>query len=65
MIEKVLVINTGSTSTKVALYSEYEEIAEANIQHTVEEVSQFISISEQKHFRKKHITQFLKTIQQI
>lgn len=59
MTEKILIINPGSTSTKVALYSDNKSLAEETIQHTTEEISQFQSIPDQKGFRKENILSFL------
>ena len=51
----ILVINLGSTSTKIAVYSHLEVVWQTAIRHTVEELSQFDSISEQLPFRKQLI----------
>lgn len=59
MTEKILVINPGSTSTKVALYSDGESLAEETIEYTIEKISEFQSIPEQKEFRKEDILDFL------
>lgn len=61
MNEKVLVINPGSTSTKVALYSNDEKFAEETINHTLEEIESFDRIPDQKTFRQETINGFLTT----
>ena len=61
MKEKILVINPGSTSTKVALYDETTQIAEETIRHSLEEINQFERIPDQKNFRKVLIENFLET----
>ncbi|HNS67068.1 MAG TPA: butyrate kinase, partial [Mesotoga infera] len=55
----VLVINPGSTSTKLALFNDRELIREHTIRHQPEELSQFNTLYEQRIFRKKLIVEFL------
>ncbi|MCG8484486.1 MAG: butyrate kinase [Clostridia bacterium] len=57
----ILVINPGSTSTKVALYENEKEKCTANIEHTARALSSFLSISEQGPFRKEAIMRFVKS----
>src|SRR5665648_332145 len=61
MKENILVINPGSTSTKIALFNlEAEEIASQSVNHSTEELSQFKSLLEQGPIRKKIILDTLK-----
>jgi len=61
MKENILVINPGSTSTKVAIFNqEGKEIFKESISHSTEELSQFKSLSEQGPVRKKIILNTLK-----
>ncbi|HER24953.1 MAG TPA: butyrate kinase [Candidatus Atribacteria bacterium] len=61
MKENILVINPGSTSTKIAIFSQKgREIFKENISHSVEELIQFVSLLEQGPFRKKIILNILK-----
>ena len=61
MKENILVINPGSTSTKIALFNlEAEEIASQSVNHSTEELSQFKSLLEQCPVRKKIILDTLK-----
>lgn len=61
MKENILVINPGSTSTKIALFNlEGEEVFKENISHTPEELSQFTSLLEQGPVRKNIILDTLK-----
>jgi len=61
MKENILVINPGSTSTKVALFNqEGEEIFKVSISHSTEELSRFKSLLEQGPVRKKIILDTLK-----
>lgn len=55
----VLAINTGSTSTKVAVYEGTIPIVEASIAHPTEEISRFGSVPEQYEWRKEVILETL------
>lgn len=55
----VLVINPGSTTTKVAIYKEDALFAEETIDHSVEELATFSGIIPQKDFRKRTIEAFI------
>ena len=48
---KILVINPGSTSTKMAVYDYENPVFVRNIAHTAEELAQFDAITEQQDFR--------------
>lgn len=52
---KTLVINPGSTSTKIALFKDEEQIFSVNITHSAEELSKFHRIIDQYEFRKEII----------
>ena len=54
-----LVINPGSTSTKVAVYDDMTEIAAETIRHSLEELSAFDKVMEQLDFRKDLVLGFL------
>lgn len=56
----ILVINPGSTSTKIALFSNEECVASENLSHSVDEISKFGSIYEQKEMRTEVIMNWLK-----
>ncbi len=47
----ILVINPGSTSTKIALYKNEKELFSTSIFHSTDELNQFKRISDQKEFR--------------
>ncbi len=57
MSKKALVINPGSTSTKIAIYDESGELFESTIRHKSSELSQFEGVMQQADFRKKLILQ--------
>ncbi|MGI6394227.1 MAG: butyrate kinase [bacterium] len=52
---KILAINPGSTSTKVAVFEDTKEIATQNIVHSAEELKKYDTIFDQFEFRKKVI----------
>ena len=53
--KKILVINPGSTSTKIAIYEDEKAIFLKNLHHENEELDKLISIDDQFSFRKKII----------
>ncbi len=61
---KILVINPGSTSTKIAYFvgdeAGVEEIFNQTIEHNREELSQFEEITDQQDLRLNYITDFIK-----
>ena len=57
---RILVINPGSTSTKVGLFENDELIQEKKIAHSREELSKFSNIIDQVGFRSQLIEDFLK-----
>ena len=56
---KSLIINPGSTSTKIGVFEDETLLFEETLRHTTEEISQFATIVDQKDFRKKIITDLL------
>ncbi|MPN01175.1 Butyrate kinase 2 [bioreactor metagenome] len=56
---KILSINPGSTSTKIALYDGLKPVFIQTLRHTAEEIAQFATIFEQFEFREKLIIKFL------
>ena len=54
-----LIINPGSTSTKIGVFEDETLLFEETLRHSTEEISQYGSIFEQKDFRKKIITDLL------
>ena len=55
----LLVVNTGSTSTKIAVYDSGEKLFEKNLTHTAEEISQYGSVMDQTPMRRDAIIDFL------
>ncbi len=52
---RILAINPGSTSTKIAVYEGESPLFITNIKHVTEELSAFSDMAEQYHFRKEII----------
>jgi butyrate kinase len=60
-MQKILAINPGSTSTKIAVYEEeLEPVFVTNISHSAEELAQFPSSASQFEFRRDVILKTLK-----
>ena len=60
MAIKSLIINPGSTSTKVGIFEDETMIMDETLRHSTEEIAQYDSIIAQKDFRKNIILDFLK-----
>ena len=58
--QRILAINPGSTSTKIAVYQGSKSIFLKNIKHTSEELKPFDNIADQFEFRKEIILKELK-----
>ena len=54
-----MVINTGSTSSKIGFYDSGEKLFETNLTHTAEEIAQYDSVMDQTPMRRDAITDFL------
>ena len=59
MAIKSLIINPGSTSTKVGVFEDETLLFEETLRHSTEEIAQYASIIDQKDFRKEIILNFL------
>lgn len=59
---RILVINPGSTSTKIALYEDEAPLLLRNIRHSVEELSRFEHIVDQREFRRDLVINELKKL---
>lgn len=57
---KSLIINPGSTSTKIGVYEDENLLFEETLRHTTEEIAAFDSIADQKDFRKDIIIKLFK-----
>lgn len=56
---RILAINPGSTSTKIAIYDNEKEVFETTIRHSNEEIDQYPKIADQYDFRKDVILRVL------
>ena len=56
---KILAINPGSTSTKIAVYENEKELYKTNITHSNEDLEKFSNISDQYEMRYQAIMTFL------
>lgn len=57
---KSLIINPGSTSTKIGVFEDETLLFEETLRHSTEEIAQYASIVDQKDFRKNIILSILK-----
>jgi butyrate kinase len=53
--ERILVMNLGSTSSKIAVYDDDKEVFNDTIRHTTEELAPFGDVTEQYEFRYNKI----------
>lgn len=60
-MKKILVINPGSTSTKIAVYNDEKEVLVNTIRHSMEELAKYPRIIDQFEFRKELV---LKTLEE-
>lgn len=60
MGKKSLIINPGSTSTKIGVFEDETLLFDETLRHTTEEIASYASIVDQKDFRRDIITNFLK-----
>ena len=52
---KILVINPGGTSTKIAVFEDDKQLFKANITHTAEDLKPFHKVFDQFSYRKELI----------
>ena len=60
MSYKLLIINPGSTSTKIGVYEDEREILEETLRHSSDEIAKYATIFDQLDFRKNVILDVLK-----
>ena len=60
MSVKSLIINPGSTSTKIGVFEDETLLFEETLRHSTEEISKFTCIVDQKDFRKSIILNLMK-----
>jgi len=59
-MKRILAINPGSTSTKVALYADKKVLVVETLDHQVSEIQKFEHVQDQYEFRKNVILELLK-----
>ena len=59
MSYRILVINPGSTSTKIGVYEDETLLFDKTLRHSAEEIDKFDSIPAQKDWRRKLVMQAL------
>ena len=57
--ERILVMNLGSTSSKIAVYDDDKEVFNDTIRHSTEELAPFGDVTEQYQFRYDKIKESL------
>ena len=60
MAYNILTINPGSTSTKVALFRDLEQVKTLTLRHSAEEIARFASVADQLEWRLEIILDALK-----
>ncbi len=61
-MSKILVLNFGSTSSKISIFNDEVEIKKTSIPHDTETLSQFNSVIGQRDFRKRVVLDWLKSV---
>ncbi len=56
---RILVINPGSTSTKLAVFEDDRSVCSRNISHSSDELRTFGTVAQQQNFRMEKIEEFL------
>ncbi|MDR0838229.1 MAG: butyrate kinase [Oscillospiraceae bacterium] len=54
---RILAVNPGSTSTKIALFEDYDEVFSENINHSAEDLKSFNEIQDQLGYRAETVEQ--------
>lgn len=60
LMKRILVINPGSTSTKLAVYEDDKQIWSKSVYHPMDDLKRFHHINEQYEYRRNHIMEALK-----
>lgn len=56
---KILVINPGSTSTKIAVYEDDKPVLASTVKHSSQQLQNFPHVIDQYEFRRNHILEYL------
>ena len=60
-MKKLLIINPGSTSTKIGVFEDENQILDETLRHSSEEIGKYATVCDQKDFRKAVILDVLKS----
>ena len=55
----ILIINTGSTTTKLGYFSDGVRVFDTKLEHTAEDVAKYPSVMDQSDMRHKAIKDFM------
>ncbi|MDR3265192.1 MAG: butyrate kinase [Synergistaceae bacterium] len=58
-MERLLIVNSGSTSTKIAVYEDEKQVFQENVSHDTEKLKEFATVADQNEFRKDLILSVL------
>lgn len=61
-MNKILVLNFGSTSSKIAIFEDENEVKKTSISHDIIILNQFKNVIDQMNFRKEVVLEWLKNI---
>ncbi|KNZ42332.1 butyrate kinase [Acetobacterium bakii] len=61
-MKKILVLNFGSTSSKISIFQDEVEVNKTSIAHNTATLNQFKSVIDQRDFRKKAVLEWLESI---
>ena len=59
MSQYILVINPGSTSTKIGVFEDEKMLFDKTLRHPAEEIAKFATIPDQKNWRKELVIEAL------
>lgn len=59
MSHEILVINPGSTSTKIGVFSDEKMLFDVTLRHSAEEIGRYPTIADQKDFRRELVVKAL------
>ena len=62
MSRHILVINPGSTSTKIGVFEEEQLLFDVTLRHSAEELAPYATIADQKDFRKELVLSALREV---
>lgn len=60
---KILTVNPGSTSTKIAVFEDEKEVFSTTVRHSTDDLKPFRNVFDQYNFRLEHIIKTLNTYQ--